>query len=170
LENISRNSFLKHIGHVRQENILFSESVRRNIVLGDDFVEESVLDAVKNSLLEKEIKSFQKGIETMVGSKGSLLSGGQKQRLAIARTIIRKPQLLLMDDCTASMDAQTENDFWKKFNDNHQACSSIIVTHRMSTAKEADKILMISDGKISEISSHNLEHVWRDFNLKESQV
>ena len=170
LENISRNSFLKHIGHVRQENILFSESVRRNIVLGDDFVEESVHDAIKNSLLEKEIKSFHKGIETMVGSKGSLLSGGQKQRLAIARTIIRKPQLLLMDDCTASMDAQTENDFWKKFNENHQTCSSIIVTHRMSTAKEADKILMISDGMISEISSHNLEHVWRDLNLKESQV
>jgi len=170
LENISRNSFLKHIGHVRQENILFSESVRRNIVLGDDFVEESINDAVKNSLLEKEIKSFQKGIETLVGSKGSLLSGGQKQRLAIARTIIRKPQLLLMDDCTASMDAQTENDFWKKFNENHQNCSSIIVTHRMSTAKEADRILMISEGKINEINSHNLEHIWHDLSFKESLV
>ena len=105
-----------------------------------------------------------------MGSKGSLLSGGQKQRLAIARTIIRKPQLLLMDDCTASMDAQTENDFWKKFNENHQNCSSIIVTHRMSTAKEADRILMISEGKINEINSHNLEHIWHDLSFKESLV
>jgi len=170
LESIARNSFLKKIGHVRQENILFSESVRRNIVLGDDFIEASINDAVKTSLLENEIKSFQKGIETLVGSKGSLLSGGQKQRLAIARTIIRKPQLLLMDDCTASMDAQTENDFWKNFNQNHKDCCSIIVTHRISTAKEADRILLISDGTIKEIEHHNLEHLWSDFNFNEVQL
>jgi len=170
MENISRNSFLKYLGHVRQENILFSESIRRNIVLGDDFMEESISDAVKNSLLEKEIKSFQKGIDTLVGAKGSLLSGGQKQRLAIARTIIRKPQLLLMDDCTASMDAQTESDFWKQFNENHQNCCSIIVTHRVSTAKQADRILLMSDGTLKEINLPNLEHVWSEVRLQETEI
>ncbi len=150
------------IGYIRQENLLFSESIKDNLNLSKDYNDKDIKLFLKTSLIENEINSFPKGINTILGQRGITLSGGQKQRLSIARTLIRRPQLLLMDDCTAAMDARTEKLFWKGLKKEFTDLSYIVVTHRQVTANQADRIFKIEDCQLVEITGLH------DPNIKQS--
>ncbi|MBU4487082.1 MAG: ATP-binding cassette domain-containing protein, partial [Candidatus Delongbacteria bacterium] len=153
IKNIAHESLASVIGYIKQENVLFSETIKNNLELGDKFTDEEIVKGLDTAIMTEEIKSFPKGLETVLGQKGLSLSGGQKQRVSIARTLIRKPKLLLMDDCTAAMDANTEKTFWENFRKNLPDTSCIIVTHRLATASHADKVLVIDDNTVKEFDT-----------------
>ncbi|MFO7810550.1 MAG: ABC transporter ATP-binding protein [Candidatus Delongbacteria bacterium] len=153
LDKISHRSLASTIGYIKQENVLFSETIRNNLELGDNFTEEEIDRSIETSIMTEEIKTFPKGLETVLGQKGLSLSGGQKQRVSIARTLIRRPQLLLMDDCTAAMDANTEKTFWANFRQNMPETTCVIVTHRLATAYHADKVLVIDENRVKEFGT-----------------
>lgn len=144
------------LGYVRQENILFSETIKDNIYLGDEFPTDKMEMSLETALMNKEIAAFPKGLHTVLGQRGLSLSGGQKQRVSLARTLIREPKLILLDDVTAAMDAKTEGLFWEKLQENFPGITAIIVTHRLATAKNADKIIVLAQGKIMEEGSHEI--------------
>lgn len=140
----------KIVGYVRQENLLFSESVMDNLMLGNEFSDEEIEKATRVSLIDSEIKKFPKKYKTILGHRGISLSGGQKQRLSLARTLLRKPSLLLMDDVTAALDAATEEKFWKGFRESYPEASCIVVTHRYGTVRHADKVVVLDEGRVVE--------------------
>lgn len=150
----SSSRLAQSIGYIRQESLLFSETVVNNITLGDVFTDDDVRQALETSVLLKEMEHLPQGLHTLLGQRGLSLSGGQKQRLSIARTLVRKPSLLLMDDCTAAMDARTEAQFWQACKSNLPESACIIVTHRMATAQQANRILVLDKGQIQEQGSH----------------
>lgn len=151
LATISAKNLSKLIGYIRQENILFSESIKENLILGDTFSDEEINIALKNALVLSEMLATPNGLSSKLGARGLSLSGGQKQRLSLARTLIRRPQLLLMDDVTAAMDAVTEDLFWKQFHEQYKDMTTIIITHRMATASKADVILKLENGELSAV-------------------
>jgi ATP-binding cassette subfamily B protein len=153
IEKTAHESLASIIGYIKQENVLFSETIRKNLELGDEFTEEEIERSIDTAIMTEEIKTFPKGLETVLGQKGLSLSGGQKQRVSIARTLIRKPKLLLMDDCTAAMDANTEKTFWDNFRKNLPDTTCIIVTHRLATASHADKVLVIEENTVKEFDT-----------------
>ncbi len=147
-------AFRLKTGYVRQKSILFSGTIKENLILGDSFNDEDIIQALKHALVFDEVMHFPDQIDSVLGINGFLLSGGQKQRLSIARCLIRKPELILMDDITAAMDAKTEASFWSDFRLSHPEATNIIVTHRLTTAKQADKIIVLKDGEIVEHDTH----------------
>jgi ATP-binding cassette, subfamily B, multidrug efflux pump len=153
IEKVAHESLASIVGYIKQENVLFSETIRSNLELGDKFSDEEIDKSIETAIMTEEIKTFPKGLETVLGQKGLSLSGGQKQRVSIARTLIRKPKLLLMDDCTAAMDANTEKTFWDNFKKNLPDTSCIIVTHRLATASHADKVIVINDNTVKEFDT-----------------
>lgn len=150
INKIAHASLASIIGYIKQENVLFSETIRSNLELGDSFTQEEIDRSIETAIMDEELKTFPKGLETVLGQKGLSLSGGQKQRVSIARTLIRKPKLLLMDDCTAAMDAKTERTFWDNFRKNLPDTTCIIVTHRLATASHADKAIVIDENMVKE--------------------
>jgi len=142
------------IGSGKTTLLLFSDKILNNILLGDQFSDSEINDALVNSLVSEEVDKFPQKLETMLGQRGVSVSGGQKQRLSLARALIRTPELLFMDDVTAAMDAGTEMAFWKKFRSRFPETTSIIVTHREATAKQADSILVLKNGKGVEYGTH----------------
>ncbi len=143
------------VGYIRQEAVLFSETVAANLRLGEEFSDDELLSAIETSMLARDIERFPLGTATLLGQRGISLSGGQRQRLSIARTLLRRPALLLMDDCTAAMDAETEARFWQAFKREMPNTACIIVTHRMATAAQADRIVVLDNGRIVEQGTHS---------------
>lgn len=154
LSELDHASYASLSGYVKQENLLFSDKILNNILLGDQFSESEIKDALDNSLVFDEVEKFPQKLDTVLGQRGVSVSGGQKQRLSLARALVRTPELLFMDDVTAAMDASTEMAFWKKFRSRYPETASIIVTHREATAKQADKILVLEDGQGVEFGTH----------------
>ncbi len=141
MSKISSEELSRYLGYVKQESVLFSETIMQNIELGNTFSESEINSALETAQLLPEVVRFDNGLESRLGQKGISLSGGQKQRLSIARTLVRAPQLLLLDDCTAAMDAGTESRFWQAFKRKFPDTACIVVTHREQTVKYADKVL-----------------------------
>lgn len=151
LENL-RNS----IGYVPQDAFLFSDTLRNNIRFGkEDASEEEVIEAAKNAAVHKNIIGFAKGYDTVLGERGITLSGGQKQRVSIARAIIKDPQILLFDDCLSAVDTETEEEILQNLHKISENKTTIIVSHRISSVKNADKIIVLEDGKIIQQGTHN---------------
>ncbi|WP_299390170.1 ABC transporter ATP-binding protein [uncultured Gelidibacter sp.] len=145
-----------NMGYVPQEAFLFSDSIRNNIMFGkEDATEEEVINAAKNADVHKNIKGFAKGYDTVLGERGITLSGGQKQRISIARAIIKAPQILLFDDCLSAVDTETEEKILNNLRTITKDKTTIIVSHRVSSAKSADKIIVLEDGKIIQTGSHD---------------
>ena len=156
------------IGSVPQETFLFSESILQNIALGtlgNDHEVASTDDAhdtdvewlkqcARIARVEEDVLGFPKQYDTLLGEKGVNLSGGQKQRLAIARAIARKPAILLLDDCLSAVDTETEEAILKGLKEVMQQCTTIIVSHRVSTVEHADEIIVLENGRISERGTH----------------
>lgn len=155
IKDINLSNFRDQIGFVPQEVFLFSDSIKNNIAFGLNKVDdEQVYDAAKNAAVYQNIIGFAKGFETMLGERGITLSGGQKQRVSIARALIKSPKLLIFDDCLSAVDTKTEEDILQNLGKLMKDKTSILIAHRISTIKNADKILVLEDGEIKEQGTH----------------
>ena len=144
-----------HIGNVPQNAFLFSESIEENIRLGkQDATEEEIIEASKKAAIHKNIKKFKQGYKTLLGERGLTLSGGQIQRVSIARALIKDPQILLFDDCLSAVDTDTEEKILKNLKEFSQNKTTIIVSHRISSVKDADHVIVLERGKIIEQGEH----------------
>jgi ATP-binding cassette subfamily B protein len=144
-----------HIGYVPQETFLFSDSISVNIGYGtDNGTEESVREAAEISQILNDVQDFPKQFGTMVGERGITLSGGQKQRTSIARAVMRKPAILILDDALSAVDTYTEEEILKRLRSVMKERTSIIISHRISTVKDADQIVVLHEGRIAEQGTH----------------
>lgn len=144
------------IGFVSQESFLFSDTIANNIRFGnEDATEQQIIEAAKNVAVHKNIIGFKNGYETVLGERGVTLSGGQKQRIAIARAIIKKPTIFVFDDCLSAVDTETEEEILLNLNKISSQKTTFIVSHRVSSVKNADKIIVLDKGKIIQQGTHN---------------
>ncbi|WMI65789.1 ABC transporter ATP-binding protein [Aestuariibaculum sp. YM273] len=177
---INKRSIEKHnltnlrdsIGYVPQDAFLFSDTIKNNIKFGkENATDEEVIEAAKNAQVHKNIIKFNNGYDTVLGERGITLSGGQKQRVSIARAIIKTPKILLFDDCLSAVDTETEEKILKTLNKITAQKTSVIVSHRVSSAKNADKIIVLEDGKIVQQGTHesliNEEGYYKHLYLKQ---
>jgi ATP-binding cassette, subfamily B, multidrug efflux pump len=143
------------IGMVPQETFLFSASIHDNMALGaPDATREQVLEAARLAGLEADLAQFPQGLDTLVGERGLTLSGGQKQRVALARALLRQPRLLLLDDCLSAVDTHTEETILANLRTVFKGRTVFLVSHRISTVKDADLILVLDQGEIIERGTH----------------
>jgi len=148
-------SLRKSIGFVPQETFLFSDRIRENIALGVDTAsDEEIHNAAEAANIAADIESFPEGYQTLVGERGITLSGGQKQRTAIARALIRNPQILILDDALSSVDTHTEDKILNHLRDVMQGRTTIFISHRVSTVRNADRIAVLHGGAIVELGTH----------------
>ncbi|MGD0892768.1 MAG: ABC transporter ATP-binding protein [Terracidiphilus sp.] len=148
---------LRHnIGMVPQETFLFSDTIRENLAFGvPNATTEELLKAAESAHIRQEFEEFPKGFETMVGERGTTLSGGQKQRSAIARALLRRPAILILDDALASVDTYTEERILGGLRDYTAASTTILISHRVSTVRNADQIAVLVDGTVVELGRHD---------------
>jgi ATP-binding cassette, subfamily B, multidrug efflux pump len=146
----------KSIGYIPQETFLFSDTIRQNIAFGKpDASPEQVQSAATIAHISTEILEFPKGFDTLVGERGVTLSGGQKQRTAIARAVIREPRILILDDALASVDTYTEEQILSGLRQNMGSRTTVFISHRISTARNADQIAVLVSGRIVELGTHD---------------
>lgn len=155
LQDYSQHDIREIMGVVPQQPFLFSDTIAHNISFGKpDATEEEIEKAAKQASVHANIVGFKAGYETMLGERGITLSGGQKQRLSIARALIKNPKILLLDDCLSAVDTETEEAILNELKKNNKDTSTIIVCHRVSSAKNADYILVLKDGEIAQYGTH----------------
>lgn len=156
IEEYSLTTLRKHIGFVLQESFLFSTTIRENIAYGrPDISEDRIIDAAKRAQAHDFIMNMPKGYDTMLGERGMGLSGGQKQRIAIARAICIDPSILILDDATSAVDMETEFKIQKALKEVMKGRTSFIISHRISSLKHADEILVLNEGRIVERGTHD---------------
>ena len=148
------NEFRARVGYIPQEATLFSESVIDNVTFGRAIAKDMAVRALDLAQVKDEMAALPAGFDQVLGQKGLTVSGGQKQRLAIARALAGQPDVLLMDDCTASLDAENERKFWAMFRETFPDAACVIVTHRLATARQADVIYVLVDGRIVGKGTH----------------
>ncbi|HRB72476.1 MAG TPA: ABC transporter ATP-binding protein [Flavobacterium sp.] len=145
-----------HIGFVPQDAFLFSDTIKNNIKFGnEEATDEEVIDAAKKAVVHKNIVKFKNQYDTVLGERGITLSGGQKQRVSIARALIKNAPILLLDDCLSAVDTETEEAILNNLMDFCKDKTTIIVSHRVSSAKNADQIIILDNGKIIQQGTHN---------------
>ena len=173
LKDYNLTSLRRQIGFVPQDVFLFSDTIYNNIGFGLDHVEEEkVIQAARDADVYENILGFPEGLRTRVGERGITLSGGQKQRVSIARAIIRDPRILILDDALSAVDTKTENTILNSMKRIMEERTSIIISHRVSSAKLADKIIVLSEGEIVEEGTHEAMLEQNGFykNLYEKQM
>ncbi|WP_343593991.1 ABC transporter ATP-binding protein [Flavobacterium sp.] len=156
ISTLNLNDLRNNIGIVPQDAFLFSDTIKNNIKFGNqNATDEEVFAAAKNAVVHDNIITFNKQYDTILGERGITLSGGQKQRVSIAGAIIKNPAILLFDDCLSAVDTETEEMILNNLFEISKDKTTIIVSHRVSSAKNADKIIILEDGKIIQQGSHN---------------
>jgi ATP-binding cassette subfamily B protein len=156
IREYSLESLRRSIGFVPQETFLFSDRIRENIALGVDSASNSdIHDAADAANIAVDIEGFPEGYETLVGERGITLSGGQKQRTAIARALIRNPRILILDDALSSVDTHTEDKILNHLRDVMAGRTTIFISHRVSTVRNADRIAVLHGGRIVELGTHD---------------
>jgi ATP-binding cassette subfamily B multidrug efflux pump len=156
LRKIPLDVLRSNIGYVPQETFLFSDSIADNISYGtDNGTEEHVQAAAEVSQMTRDVSSFPKGLHTMVGERGITLSGGQKQRTSIARAVMRQPRILILDDALSAVDTYTEEEILHRLRAVMRGRTSLIISHRISTVKDADQIIVLHEGGIVEQGTHD---------------
>ena len=144
------------IGYVPQDPFLFSDTINNNIKFGkDDTSDKAVIEAAKSAVVHSNILNFSQGYETVLGERGITLSGGQKQRISMARAFIKTPRILLLDDCLSAVDTETEKEILNNLNKITKNRTTLIVSHRISSVKNADHIIVLELGKIIQQGTHN---------------
>ncbi len=156
IEDKNLNDLRQSIGFVPQEAFLFSDTIKTNIKFGkDNATDKEIEQAAKDAYIHKNIVTFNQGYNTYVGERGVTLSGGQKQRISIARAIIKDPEILIFDDCLSAVDTETEEIILNNLYNVSKHKTTIIISHRISSVKNADKIIVLDNGKIIQQGSHN---------------
>ncbi|WP_115879901.1 ABC transporter ATP-binding protein [Lutibacter oceani] len=156
IKSINLDDLRQSIGFVPQEAFLFSDTIKNNIKFGDDNAsDDKIVQAAKDAYIHHNIIDFNKGYDTYVGERGVTLSGGQKQRISIARALIKEPKILIFDDCLSAVDTETEEIILNNLYKVSLNKTTIIVSHRVSSVKNADKIIVIENGTIIQQGSHN---------------
>jgi ATP-binding cassette subfamily B protein len=146
----------KQIGYVPQEVFLFSDTIQNNIAFGfNDATEAQIVDAAKSADIHENILKFEHGYQTLLGERGINLSGGQKQRISIARAILKDPQILIFDDCLSAVDTETEEKILGSLKSLMKDKTFVIVSHRVSSIRHADVILVLDEGKLIEQGTHD---------------
>ena len=169
---ISSKSLKDKIGYVPQEHMIFSDTLKNNIRFSKlDASDEEIDEAISIADFTKDIKEFSDGLDTLTGEKGVSLSGGQKQRLAIARAILKDPDILILDDAMSAVDANTEQNIIKNLSTSRKDKTTIIIAHRISQVQNCDNIIIIEDGKIVDSGNHddlmNRETWYKDQYIKQ---
>ncbi|WP_437370802.1 ABC transporter ATP-binding protein [Maribacter litoralis] len=156
IKNVDLTSLRESIGAVPQDAFLFSDSIKNNIKFGkEDATDQEIIDIAKDAVVHENIMGFSKKYDTILGERGITLSGGQKQRVSIARALIKKPQIYLFDDCLSAVDTETEEEILNNLKKASQNRTTLIVSHRVSSAKNADKILVLDDGRLIQEGTHD---------------
>ncbi|MDA7557716.1 ABC transporter ATP-binding protein/permease [Flavobacteriaceae bacterium] len=172
IEKVNLKSLRENIGYVPQDAFLFSDSIKNNIKFGlINATNKDVINAAKNAVVHNNIIKFNKGYDTVLGERGVTLSGGQKQRVSIARAIIKNPKLLLLDDCLSAVDTETEEKILNNLASVTKDKTTIIVSHRISSAKNADKIIVLDKGIVVQEGTHeslvNKDGYYKDLYLNQ---
>jgi len=155
ISDLNLYSLRESIGYVPQDAFLFSDTIRNNIKFGkEEATDEDVIQAATNAKVHENIVKFKNGYDTILGERGITLSGGQKQRISIARAIIKRPEILLFDDCLSAVDTETEEKILKNLVKLTKDKTTIIVSHRVSSAKNADQIIVLDDGVVIQSGTH----------------
>jgi len=173
VKHLNLENYRSQIGFVPQEVFLFSDTIANNIAFSADTLNMPLIEqAAKDAAVYTNIMELEHGFETLIGERGVTLSGGQKQRVSIARAIVKHPQILIFDDCLSAVDTRTEEEILRNLGGIMEGKTSIIIAHRISTIKNADKILVMDDGEIVEQGTHeelmNRKQVY--FELYEKQL
>jgi len=156
IKNINKKHLRKNIGIIMQEPFLYSRSLYDNIgIIKKDAKQDEIYKAASIASLHEDIKQFEEGYKTLVGERGVTLSGGQKQRVAIARMLIDNKPILIFDDSLSAVDSETDIQIRRALNDYWNNTTVFIITHRITTAMEADKIIVLDDGRIAEMGTHS---------------
>ena len=158
IKSVNLNNLRSEIGYVPQEVFLFSTTIKNNISFGlqdQDIPQERIEEAARKAAIDVNIKTFKKGYNTLLGERGITLSGGQKQRISIARAIIDEPKFLIFDDCLSAVDTETEEKILSNLKQLMKNSTSIIISHRISSIKHANRILLMNKGKIAEQGTHD---------------
>lgn len=157
IKQLNLNDLRSSIGAVPQDAFLFSDSIRNNIKFGkEEASEEELLNVAKMAVVHDNIMGFTKTYDTVLGERGITLSGGQKQRVSIARALLRDPEIYLFDDCLSAVDTETEEEILNNLKKASRNRTTFIVSHRVSSAKNADKIIVLEDGEILQEGTHDL--------------
>jgi ATP-binding cassette subfamily B protein len=172
IKNIPLEILRTNIGVITQESFLFSDTIFNNISYGlRELDKEKVIKAAKIAHFDKDVETFPLGYDTIMGERGITLSGGQKQRACLARAIIIDPKILILDDSFSAVDTNTEEEILKSLKEFMKGRTSIIISHRISTVKDADKIIILSKGKIAEEGTHEelvaLGGIYSDLHYKQ---
>ena len=156
IKEINLTDLRKAIGFVPQDPFLFSDSISSNIKFGyNKATTQEIINAAKKAVVHQNIVDFKDGYNTILGERGVTLSGGQKQRVSIARAIIKNPQILIFDDCLSAVDTETEERILTNLEDLSKNKTTFIISHRVSSVKNADKIIILDGGEIIQQGSHN---------------
>jgi ATP-binding cassette subfamily B multidrug efflux pump len=156
VQHLNLEGYRSQIGFVPQEVFLFSDTIANNIAFSADVLDMAKIEqAAKDAAVYRNIMELEQGFETLIGERGVTLSGGQKQRVSIARAIVKHPQILIFDDCLSAVDTRTEEEILSNLGNIMQDKTSIIIAHRVSTIKNADKILVMDNGEIVEQGTHD---------------
>lgn len=172
IKTLNIHSLRSCIATVGQEPVLFSTTIARNIRYGKpDATEEEIIDAAKNAGAHDFISGLPQGYDTLVGSNGSQLSGGQKQRIAIARALVQNPRILLLDEATSALDYQSEKYIQQTLDRVSKGRTTIVVSHRLSAIRDADRLLFIEKGQVIEEGTHDelLKLKGRYYNMVKSE-
>ena len=156
INDVNIKSLRSQIGYVPQDVFLFSDTIENNIRFGSvNSSDKEVIEVSKISDIHDDILGFKNKYKTILGERGVNLSGGQKQRISIARALIRKPKLLILDDCLSAVDTETEENIINSLNNLNYSTTTIIVSHRVSSMKNANKIIVLNNGHIEEMGTHS---------------
>jgi len=160
IETIALTTLRDNIGYVPQDVFLFSDTIANNISFGNKHgsyleMKDDIHNAARDAVIYDNIMEFEKNFETFIGERGITLSGGQKQRVSIARALIKKPRILLFDDCLSAVDTHTEEQILDNLRKQTQGKTSLLISHRVSTVKHADHIIVLDAGKVVETGTHD---------------
>ena len=155
IEELNLTSLRENIGFVPQDAFLFSDTIKNNIKIGDENASDTeIIQVAKLAFVHNNINNFKFKYDTIVGERGVTLSGGQKQRVSIARALIANPKILIFDDCLSAVDTETEEVILNNLKIASKGKTSIIISHRTSSIKNADKIIVLDQGKIIQSGTH----------------
>ncbi len=172
LQKLNLNSLRSSIGAVPQDAFLFSDTIENNIRFGDEnATHDEIVDVAKKAVVHKNIQGFAKKYNTILGERGITLSGGQKQRVSIARALLKDPKIYLFDDCLSAVDTETEEEILNNLKRESQDRTTLIVSHRVSSAKNADKIIVLENGAILQEGTHeelnNIDGYYKELYLNQ---